>query len=158
MPKPDWHMHHKIAKPKDDNEYFERMSRVIFMAGLNWQVLEKKWPGIRKAFAGFDVAKVAKFQEPEIEELMMDPDVIRNLPKIRAIIANAKTFQAIVKDYDSMDAYLTQLHRTGGETALRQEIAKRFAFMGKGTTVLFLFSTGQDIPEATKEWQARHQS
>ena len=45
----DWH-NHKVEKPKDDNDYFERMSCVIFMSGLNWQKFEKKWPGIQTAF------------------------------------------------------------------------------------------------------------
>src|SRR5215216_7784777 len=86
----------EMEKPKNDNDYFERMSRVIFMSGLNWQTLEKKWPGIKKAFANFDVDKVAKFQDSRIEELMANPDVIRNLPKIRAVIAHARQIQAIV--------------------------------------------------------------
>ena len=90
MPNPaDWHHGHKIEEPKDDNDYFERMSRVIFMSGLNWRVLDKKWPGIKVAFVDFDIASVAALQEPEIEELMLNPDVIRNLPKIRAVVANA---------------------------------------------------------------------
>ncbi len=155
MPKSsDW-QHYKIEKPKDDNEYFERMSRVIFMAGLNWRTLEKKWPGIKKAFGNFNIAKVAKFQEMEIEELMMNPDVIRNLPKIRAIVANAKEMQSIAGEHGSFENYLKELSK-GGEDNLREQVSKRFAFLGKGTTVIFLFSVGQDLPKATKEWQGRH--
>jgi len=156
MPKPEWHMHHKIEKPKDDNEYFERMSRVILASGLNWQVLEKKWSGIRNAFANFDVDKVASYQEPEVEELMMNPDVIRNLAKIRAIIGNAKEIQTIRKEYDSFENYLAKL-RLGGEAGMKDAVSKRFAFLGKGTTVIFLFAVGQDLPEATAEWHARHE-
>lgn len=157
MPKPEWHMHHKIAKPKDDNEYFERMCRVILAAGLNWQVLEKKWPGIQKAYAGFDVGKVAKFQEAEINELVMNPDVIRNLGKIRAIVANAREMQSIAAEYGSFEKYLAKLRAEGGEAGMKDAVSKRFAFLGKGTTVIFLFSVGQELPEATKEWHARHQ-
>src|ERR1700752_3187113 len=102
---PNWH-HHKVEKPKDDNEYFERMSRVILASGLNWRVLENKWPGIKKAFAGFNVDKVSKFLEPEIEELMMNPGVIRNLAKIRAIVANAKTIKQLSGEYGSFEKYL----------------------------------------------------
>ncbi len=157
MPKPEWRMHHKVTKPKDDNEYFERMCRVILAAGLNWQVLEKKWPGIRTAFADFNIDKVARFQEPEIEELMMNPAVIRNLAKIRAIVKNAQEVQAVVAEHGSFENYLTSLRRDGGEAGLRQAVSKRFAFLGTGTTVIFLFGVGQDMPDATKEWQARHQ-
>lgn len=156
MPKPgDWH-HHKINKPKNDNEYLERMSRVILASGLNWQVLNKKWPGIKKAFANFDVNKVSKFQEPEIEELMMNPDVIRNLAKIRAIVANAKLIQSLSAEYGSFEKYLDSLEKSGGEDKLRQELSKNFAFLGKGTTVIFLFSVGKKLPKATADWQSRH--
>ncbi len=158
MPKPgEWMHHHKIEKPKNDNEYLERMSRVIMAAGLNWQVLEKKWPGIKQAFAGFNVNTVANFLEPEIEELMMNPDVIHNLAKIRAIVANAKTMQALAKEHGSFANYLASLNKSGGEAMLREQLSKQFAFLGKGTTVIFLFAVGEDLPEATKEWQARHQ-
>ncbi|HSX44497.1 MAG TPA: DNA-3-methyladenine glycosylase I [Candidatus Saccharimonadales bacterium] len=159
MPKPDaWAMkHHKIVKPQNDNEYLERMSRVILASGLNWRVIENKWPGIKKAFSGFDVNKIAKFQEPEIEELMMNPDVIRNLAKIRAIVANAKTMQDLASEHGSFAKYLDSLDKAGGEDMMREQVSKRFAFLGKGTTVIFLFAAGCDLPKATAEWQARHQ-
>ena len=159
MPKPDeWMKHHKVEKPKNDNEYLERMSRVILASGLNWRVIENKWPGIKKAFAGFDIKKVSKFQELEIEELMMNPDVIRNLAKIRAIVANAKTIQELSKEHGSFTAYLDSVDKSGGEDLLKDQISKQFAFLGKGTTVIFLFAVGQNMPKATKEWQATHAS
>ncbi len=150
-----WH-NHTVTKPSSDDEYFERMCRVIFMAGLNWRILEKKWPGIQKAFANFKIDTVAKFQEAEIEELVMNPDVIRNLAKIRAVVANAQEMQAIAAEYGSFEKYLAELRKSGGEDGLREAVTKRFAFLGKGTTVIFLFSVGQDLPKAHQEWKARH--
>jgi 3-methyladenine DNA glycosylase Tag len=147
----------QVTKPTSDNEYLERMSRVIFMAGLNWRTLEKKWPGIQQAFANFDVATVAGFAEPELDALMTNPAVIRNLPKLRAIVANAGEMQTIAKDHGSFATYLADLRQRGGEAGLREAVSKRFAFLGKGTTVIFLFSVGEDLPEATCEWEARHQ-
>ena len=153
----DWQVRHQeLETPKNDNDYFERMSRVIFMPGLNWQTLDKKWPGIKKAFANFDVKKVAKFQESKVEELMANPEVIRNLLKIRAVIANAREIQAAVKEHGSFAKYLTALRREGGEDGLRSAISKRFAFLGKGTTVIFLFSVGEDLPIARREWENKH--
>lgn len=152
-----WQIRHQgMEKPKNDNDYFERMSRVIFMSGLNWQTLDKKWPGIKKAFANFDVNKVAKFQESKIEEVMTNPEVIRNLPKIRAVIANAREIQAIVREYGSFAKYLAALRSDGGEDGLRNDISKRFGFLGKGTTVIFLLSVGEDLPKATREWENKH--
>ena len=152
-----WQMRdNKNQKPKSDRDYFEQMSRVIFVSGLNWQTLDKKWPGIKKAFANFDINKVARFRESKINELMMNPDVIRNLPKIRAIITNARELQAIAKEYGSFANYLATLRGNGGEDELRDAICKRFAFLGKGTTVIFLFSVGEDLPKATQEWEHKH--
>src|SRR5262245_63314872 len=113
MPQPShWQMRHAdLEKPKNDNDYFERMSRVIFMSGLNWQTLDKKWPGIKKAFANFDVNKVARFQESKVEELMANAEVIRNLSKIRAVIANAKEMQAAIAEHGSFAKYLAMLRR-----------------------------------------------
>jgi DNA-3-methyladenine glycosylase I len=148
--------HQEMEKPKNENDYFERMSRVIFMSGLNWQILDKKWPGIKKAFANFDVNKVAKFQESKLEELMENPEVIRNLPKIRAVIANAREIRSIVGKHGSFANYLVELRRERGEDGLRDAISKRFAFLGKGTTVIFLFSVGEDLPKATREWENKH--
>src|SRR5438552_18968051 len=128
MPKPDeWNMHHhEIEKPKNDNEYLERMSRVILASGLNWRVIENKWTGIKKAFANFDVNKVSRFLEPEIEELMMNPDVIRNLAKIRAIVANAKTIKQLSQEHGSFAKYLEYLNKAGGEDMLTEQISKQF--------------------------------
>ena len=152
-----WQMRHaEIEKPRNDNDYFERMSRVIFMSGLNWQTLDKKWTGIKKAFANFDVNKVARFQESKVEELMSNPEVIRNLPKIRAVITNAKQIQVVAAEHGSFAKYLAKLRRDGGEDSLREAISKRFAFLGKGTTVIFLFSVGEDLPKARQEWENQH--
>jgi 3-methyladenine DNA glycosylase Tag len=154
---PNWQMQpHEVTRPTTDNEYFARMSRVILASGLNWRTLEAKWSGIAQAFADFDVATVASFTEPQIEALVANPAVIRNLPKIRAIVANAGEFQAIATAHGSFAAYLADLRQRGGEAGMREAISQRFAFMGKGTTVIFLFAVGEELPEATKEWEARH--
>src|SRR4051794_22969700 len=108
-------MFHKHDKPKGDDEYFERMSRVVFMAGLNWRVMEQKWPGIKRAFGGFKINKVAGFLEPEVEELVMNSEVIRSLAKIRAVIANAKEMQLIIKEHGSVKKYLDAKRKEGGE-------------------------------------------
>ncbi len=154
MPKPsEWH-NHPVEKPKDDNEYFERMSKVVFAAGLNWATLEKKWPGIRQAFDGFDIATVTDYDEQKIDALMADPAVIRNLLKIRAVVGNAAKMQEIAREHGSFGQYLGKL-AVGGEDALKADISKQFAFMGKGTTVIFLFSVGVELPRTVKEWHDR---
>lgn len=60
---PEWWYIKK--RPTNDNEYLENMSRVIFQAGLNWTVVDKKWTAITEAFKGFSVEKVASFTDSD---------------------------------------------------------------------------------------------
>jgi DNA-3-methyladenine glycosylase I len=157
MPKPStWPNPHKVEKPKDDNGYFDRMNQAIFSAGLNRQVIYKKWPGTRKAFDNFDINKVAKYLEPEVEELMNNPDVIHNLAKIRAIIKNAQEMQDIAAEYGSFASYLAEIRKAGGEEELKAGLSKRFAFLGRSSAVLFLLSVGEDLPDTNRQWHASH--
>jgi 3-methyladenine DNA glycosylase Tag len=57
----------KVTMPKNDDEYFARMTKALFQAGLNWQMIENKWPNFEKAFAGFSIPKVSKFGEANYE-------------------------------------------------------------------------------------------
>jgi DNA-3-methyladenine glycosylase I len=156
VPKPsDW-QHHKIDKPKNDDEYFERMARVIFAAGLSWATLEKKWEGLKEAFYNLKISNVARMNEVNIARLMANQAMIRNRPKIEATVNNAREFQAIADEHGSFENYLKALRDQGGEDALREEINKRFAFMGKGTTVIFLHAVGEDLPKAQAEWEQSH--
>jgi DNA-3-methyladenine glycosylase I len=152
---PKWQPHH-YEKPSSDNEYFERMARVIFTAGLNWATLDKKWPGIVEAFDGFDIATVAGYDERKINGLMQNPAVIRNRAKIQAVVTNAREFEAIIDESGSFASYLKSLRDQGGEEGETAAITKRFSFMGKGTTVIFLYSCGEELPKARAEWEAAH--
>lgn len=158
MAKPgEWRTGH-YAKPTNDNEYFELMAKVIFSSGLNWSVIEKKWPGIAQAFAGFDIDNVAAYEEPDLDRLMQNPDIIRNHPKLSAVVGNAREFQNVIAESGSFAKYLKQLRESGGEEALRKDISRRFGFMGKGTTVIFLWSAGEELPKAHAEWDERHKA
>ncbi len=156
MPRPDEWQHH-LEMPKDDNEYFERMSRVIFTSGLKWTTLEKKWPGLRRAFDNFDIAVVADYSEAKVDQLMGNSDVIRNLGKIKAVIGNAAKMQQLIRENGSFKRYLDDLEVSGGEELLTASLSKQFAYLGKGTTVIFLLSVGIQLPKATSEWHEQHQ-
>lgn len=74
----------------DDRILFERLSLEIFQAGLSWRLVLKKREGFARAFAGFDVARVAAFDDADVGRLLADPAIIRNRRKIEAVIANAR--------------------------------------------------------------------
>src|SRR5713226_5395574 len=96
----------KITKPKNDDDYFERMTKTLFSAGLNWKVVDKKWPSFRKVFSGFSPPKVAKFKDSNVKALVKNPDIVRNEKKIKATVYNAGEFLKLQKEFGSFKGYL----------------------------------------------------
>ena len=153
----DWNFknHPKFSKPKDDDDYFERMSRIVFSTGLNWNVLDKKWLDIRKAFANFSVEKVAKFKDLDVEEMLSDPKMIRSAGKIKAIIKNATGILDVKREYGSMRNYLDQTKKQGLEN-LMKDLKKRFSYLGASTSIMFLFGVGEESKELEKLMMKTH--
>ncbi|RNE48696.1 DNA-3-methyladenine glycosylase I [Corynebacterium alimapuense] len=74
----------------DEAELFERLSLEAFQAGLSWELVLRKRPAFRSAFADFDPDEVATFDNADIERLCSEPAIIRNRRKIEAVINNAR--------------------------------------------------------------------
>src|SRR3989442_3244189 len=91
-----------MKPPKDDAEYFERLTKSVFTAGLNWSVVENKWPDFQKAFANFSLPQVAKFNEKEMKNLMGNSGIVRNEKKIKATIHKAGEILKLEKEVGSV--------------------------------------------------------
>ena len=91
---------------KDDDYLFEILVLVNFQTGLSWEIMLKKREDFRIAFDGFDVEKIAGYDEKRIEELLKNENIIRNKNKIKAVINNAKVFIKIQEDYGSFYDYI----------------------------------------------------
>jgi DNA-3-methyladenine glycosylase I len=72
-----------------DDAMFERLTLEGFQSGLSWLIVLRKRPAFRAAFAGFEMARVAEFDEADVERLMADAGIVRNRAKILATIGNA---------------------------------------------------------------------
>ncbi len=94
------------ATTHDDKVLFEFVVLESAQAGLSWITVLKKREAYKKAFANFDVKKVAKFDDAKVEELMLNEGIIRNRLKIKSTITNAQIFIAIQKEYGSFNDYL----------------------------------------------------
>ena len=92
----------------DDRTHFEFLILEGAQAGLSWDTILKRREGYRKAFAGFDPKKVAKFGPKDVERLLADPGIIRNRLKVASTIANAKAFLEVQKEFGSFDKYVWQ--------------------------------------------------
>jgi len=90
----------------DDKTLFEFLVLESAQAGLSWITILRRREGYRKAFADFDVEKVAQFDEKDVERLLQDEGIIRNKLKVYAAINNAKLFISIQKEFGSFDKYL----------------------------------------------------
>ena len=114
-----YHDHEWGVPVHDDRLHFEFMVLESFQAGLSWITILRRRENFRKAFAGFDAVKVARFSQKKVEVLMLDEGIIRNRLKITATINNAKRFLEVQKEFGSFDAYIWQF--TGG----RPMVSKR---------------------------------
>jgi DNA-3-methyladenine glycosylase I len=89
----------------DDPTHFEFLLLEGAQAGLSWAIVLKKREGYRRAFANFDVERVARFNRRSVERLVNDPRIIRNAKKIEAASINARAFLAVQEQFGSFDRY-----------------------------------------------------
>ncbi len=90
----------------EDPIHFEFLVLEGAQAGLSWSTILKRRAGYRKAFAGFDVAKVARFTPARVDKLLTDPGIIRNRAKVEATVRNARAFLVVQEEFGSFDAYM----------------------------------------------------
>jgi DNA-3-methyladenine glycosylase I len=90
----------------DDRKIFEFLVLESAQAGLSWRTVLYKRENYRKAFAGFDPVKVARFTAKDVEKLMGNAGIIRNRMKIEAAINNAKRFLEVQKEFGSFSKYI----------------------------------------------------
>lgn len=136
---------YRERRPSNDYAYFENMTRVIFLAGLGWKMIEEKWSNFKKAFKNFSIDEVAKFGESDIKRLMGDSGIIRNQAKIVATINNAKQFQNIRKEYGSFQSYLDRLDKSNNYGSVIKELSKKFNRLGPSSGRIFLYSVGEKV-------------
>ena len=90
----------------DDQVQFEFLILEGAQAGLSWSTILNKREGYRKAFAGFDPVKVARFTPKRVEKLLLDPSIVRNRLKVTSAVTNARAFLAVQKEFGSFSDYI----------------------------------------------------
>lgn len=89
----------------DDRKLFEFLVLEGAQAGLSWITILRKRENYRKAFAGFDPRKVARFGPREVQRLLQDPGIVRNRLKVESTIRNAAAFLKVQKEFGSFADY-----------------------------------------------------
>lgn len=145
-----------MKPPKDDGEYFERMTKSLFTAGLNWSVVDNKWPNFHKAFADFSLSKVARFSERDVQALLNNLGIVRNEKKVRATVHNAGEFLKLNKEFGTFRKYLDSFGKD--EERLLANLQERFQHLGVSTARTFLWSVGYPLTpnREEKKWMAGH--
>lgn len=90
----------------DDRVQFEFLTLESAQAGLSWSTILNKREGYRRAFAGFDPVKVARFTPAKIKALLKDPGIVRNRLKVKAAVNNARLFLEVQKEFGTFSKYI----------------------------------------------------
>jgi DNA-3-methyladenine glycosylase I len=93
-------------KTHDDKKLFEFLILESAQAGLSWITILRRREGYRRAYADFDVEKVAAFTDDDVTRLLNDEGIIRNRLKVLSSIKNAKLFIEVQKEFGSFDKYM----------------------------------------------------
>jgi DNA-3-methyladenine glycosylase I len=101
-----YHDHEWGVPVHDDRMLFEFLVLEGAQAGLSWSTILNKREGYRKAFDHFDVEKVARYDENKVNQLLQNPEIIRNKLKVNAAITNARAFIKVQEEFGSFDAYI----------------------------------------------------
>jgi DNA-3-methyladenine glycosylase I len=147
----------------DDTRLFEKICLEGFQSGLSWRTILAKRENFRTAFKGFDVDKVARFTERDVERLLQDTGIVRHRGKIEATIHNARCAQALVREAGSLAAYFWRHQgldpadaepqtRSTSPTAiaLSKDLKKRgWKFVGPTTVYAFMQAMGLINDHAT---------
>jgi DNA-3-methyladenine glycosylase I len=118
----------------DDRTLFEFLILEGAQAGLSWETILRKREAYRRAFDGFDPARVARYDARRVAKLMADEGIVRNRLKIASAVGNAKAFLAVQGEFGSFDKYV-------------------WGFVGGGPKVN-AFERMSDVPARTAESDA----
>lgn len=144
----------------DDTRLYEKICLEGFQSGLSWLTILRKRDNFRRAFHGFDPAKVAQMGEDDVARLMDDASIVRNRKKIEATIHNAGRALELQKEFGSLAAYfwwfepprraqavtraeLMTLAKTPESKMLAKDLKKRgWRFVGPTTVYAFMQAMG----------------
>ncbi len=146
----------------DDRTLFEKLCLEGFQSGLSWLTILRKREGFRRAFAGFDVERVARFGERDVERLLGDASIVRHRGKIESTINNARRCVELVEAEGSLAAFvwrfepgpktrpkrlgweqLLEMSQTPESRALAKELKRRgWSFVGPTTVYAFMQAMG----------------
>ncbi len=146
----------------DDRRLFEKLCLEGFQSGLSWLTILRKRESFRRAFNGFDIAAVARFNARSVERLLKDPGIVRHRGKIESAVNNARRCGELVEEFGSLASYvwshepdarsrpatldwptLEQLGPSPEAVAMSKDLKRRgWSFVGPTTVYSFMEAVG----------------
>ena len=159
---PEYHDHEWGRPVRDDTLLFEKICLEGFQSGMSWQIILRKREHFRSAFKGFDIQRVARFTEKDIERLLGDASIVRNRAKIVSAINNARRALELIDETGSLTDWLWKFEPSAAQrpklvdlahyrtnttspesTAMSKELKKRgWTFVGPTTIYALMQATG----------------
>lgn len=136
-----YHDHHYGFPLQEDAALFERLVLEINQAGLSWLTILKKQENFRQAYDGFNLDRVAAYNDHDRERLLANPGIIRNRLKVNAAIENARRIVRMREEFGSFAGWLDHHHPLSREEWTRL-FKQTFLFTGGEIVNEFLMSTG----------------
>jgi len=133
----------EVIEPGSPADFFEVMTRAVFQAGVRWKQIAEHWDAYREAFANFDPAVVAAYDDLDVERVLATPGILRMPRKVRATVANARALLAADREHGGLARYLGSFE---SYAALAKDLKRRFALMGDMNVWYFLFRAGRPVP------------
>ena len=156
----EYHDHDWGVPVYDDRKLFEMLVLEGAQAGLSWETVLRKREGYRNAFDNFDPGVIATYGPDKLEQLLLDPGIVRNRRKVESCVRNAQEFLKIQEERGSFSAYLwdfvdgkpvvnhwTSLEQVPANTSLSDRLSndlrkRSFKFVGSTICYAYLQSTG----------------
>jgi DNA-3-methyladenine glycosylase I len=133
----------EVIQPSSTADYLRVMTRAVFQAGVKWKQIADHWDAYETAFAGFDPAQVARFDDLDVDRILETPGILRMRRKVRATIENAKALLQTQSEFGGIANYLRSY---ASYADLAKDFKKRFTFMGDMNVWYFLFRVGERVP------------
>ncbi len=147
---------------RDDRALFEKICLEGFQSGLSWLTILRKRDNFRRAFANFDIDRVARFNARDVARLLKDAGIVRHRGKIESTINNARRCRDLVQEFGSLADYvwrfepaprsrpkaltwdvLRTMAVTAESTALSKDLRRRgWSFVGPTTMYAFMQAMG----------------
>ena len=134
-----------VPRKFTDAQYFELLTKKLFVSGFSWAVVDKKWRRFCEVFYDFDPETVADMPAELVEHIMKDAGIVRNGTKVKATVRNAGEMMKVAGEFRSFSRYLRSMDGLSYDQRSKQ-IAKRFACVGPNTVYYFLRECGEPVP------------